>query len=195
VVQDIRNSRYAALQSDRPAGSIAREVKVATSDLNSRWYLMPENSPLLGMTLEQMDIRQLTGATLMAIRRPGGGELDYPTSDNTLEQGDRVLLVGSDAEIAAFDELAKGEAVVPSGNNCCQWVRIAATSPLAGQPLSQLQTTFPDLLGVQAVRREGNFLQSPALTEEIATGDRLLLCGTFTVLRQVQTWLDSELAA
>jgi monovalent cation:H+ antiporter-2, CPA2 family len=195
VVQDIRNSRYAALQSDRPAGSIAREVQTATNDLNSRWYVMPESSPLLGMTLEEMDIRQLTGATLMAIRRPGGGEIDYPQDDNTLEQGDRVLLIGSNAEIAAFDELAKGEAVVPSGNNCCQWVRIIPTSQLANQPLSQLITAFPDLIGVQAVRREGNFLRSPELTEEIAVGDRLLLCGPIGVLRRAQIWLDRELVA
>jgi monovalent cation:H+ antiporter-2, CPA2 family len=192
VVQDIRNSRYAALQSDRPVAAIAREVKAATSDLNSRWYLMPEDSPLLGMTLEEMDIRQLTGATLMAIRRPGGGEIDYPQDDNTLEPGDRVLLIGSDAEIAAFDELAKGEAVVPSGNNCCQWVRIDAVSPLGGQPLAILMVQFPDLLGVQAVRREGNFLRSPELTQAIVVGDRLLLCGTLGVLRRVEQWLTAR---
>ncbi len=192
VVQDIRNSRYAALQSDRPVEAIAREVKAATSDLNSRWYLMPEDSPLLGMTLEEMDIRQLTGATLMAIRRPGGGEIDYPQDNNTLEQGDRVLLIGSDTEIAAFDELAKGEAVVPSGNNCCQWVRIDGVSPLADQPLAILMAQFPDLLGVQAVRREGNFLRSPELTQAIVVGDRLLLCGTLGVLRQVEQWLTAR---
>jgi monovalent cation:H+ antiporter-2, CPA2 family len=189
VVQDIRNSRYAALRSERPIAAIAREVKAATSDLNSRWYLMPESSPLLGMTLEEMDIRQLTGATLMAIRRPGGGEIDYPQDDNTLEQGDRVLLIGSDAEIAAFDELAKGEAVVPSGNNCCQWVRVELISPLADQPLANLHSQFPDLFAVQAMRREGNFIRSPELNQAILVGDRLLLCGTLAVLRQVEQWL------
>jgi monovalent cation:H+ antiporter-2, CPA2 family len=192
VVQDIRNSRYAALRSERPIEAIAREVKAATSDLNSRWYLMPDSSPLLGMTLEEMDIRQLTGATLMAIRRPGGGEIDYPQDDNTLEQGDRVLLIGSDAEIAAFDELAKGEAVVPSGNNCCQWVRVESETPLVGQPLAQLQQQFPDLLAVQAIRREGNFIRSPELTQSIAVGDRLLLCGTLQGLKQVQRWIETK---
>jgi monovalent cation:H+ antiporter-2, CPA2 family len=193
VVQDIRNSRYAALQSDRPVAAIAREVKAATSDLNSRWYLMPESSPLLGMTLEEMDIRQLTGATLMAIRRPGGGEIDYPQDDNTLEQGDRVLLIGSDAEIAAFDELAKGEAVVPSGNNCCQWVRVESDCAWIGQPLTVLKAQFPELLAVQAVRREGNFLRSPDLAQALLVGDRLLLCGTSVVLAQVQQALEPAL--
>jgi monovalent cation:H+ antiporter-2, CPA2 family len=192
-VQDIRNSRYAALQSDRPVAAIAREVKAATSDLNSRWYLMPESSPLLGMTLEEMDIRQLTGATLMAIRRPGGGEIDYPQDDNTLEQGDRVLLIGSDAEIAAFDELAKGEAVVPSGNNCCQWVRVESDCAWIGQPLTVLKAQFPELLAVQAVRREGNFLRSPDLAQALLVGDRLLLCGTSVVLAQVQQALEPAL--
>ncbi len=194
LVQDIRNSRYAALRSERPIEAIAREVKAATSDLNSRWYLMPDSSPLLGMTLEEMDIRQLTGATLMAIRRPGGGEIDYPQDDNTLEQGDRVLLIGSDAEIAAFDELAKGEAVVPSGNNCCQWVRVESETPLVGQPLAQLQQQFPDLFAVQAMRREGNFIRSPELSQEIVVGDRLLLCGTIQVLKPVQRWIETKSA-
>ncbi len=194
LVQDIRNSRYAALRSERPIEAIAREVKAATSDLNSRWYLMPDSSPLLGMTLEEMDIRQLTGATLMAIRRPGGGEIDYPQDDNTLEQGDRVLLIGSDAEIAAFDELAKGEAVVPSGNNCCQWVRVESETQLVGQPLAQLQQQFPDLFAVQAMRREGNFIRSPELSQEIVVGDRLLLCGTIQVLKPVQRWIETKSA-
>jgi monovalent cation:H+ antiporter-2, CPA2 family len=192
LVQDIRNSRYAALRSDRPIAAIAREVKAATSDLNRRWYLMPDSSPLLGMTLEEMDIRQLTGATLMAIRRPGSGEIDYPQDENTLEQGDRVLLIGSDAEIAAFDELAKGEAVVPSGNNCCQWVRIEPETQLVDQPLAQLQQQFPDRFAVQAMRREGNFMRSPESSQEIAAGDRLLLCGTIQALKQVQHWIEAK---
>lgn len=193
LIQDIRNSRYAGLQSSRPIDKISREVKAATSDLNSRWYVMPDSSPLLGMALEELDIRQLTGATLMAIRRPGGSEIDYPSDDNTLEQGDRVLLVGSDAEIAAFDELAKGEAVVPTGSNSCLWVRIAPDSPLIQQPLERLKQEFPDLLAVQAMRREGHFIRSPQSEQEIAVGDRLLLCGTHTVLKQIQAWLGSSL--
>jgi monovalent cation:H+ antiporter-2, CPA2 family len=192
VVQDIRNSRYSALQSDRPIAAIAREVKTATSDLNSRWYLMPEQSPLLGMTLADMDVRQLTGATLLAIRRPGGGEIDYPSVDNTLEQGDRVLLIGSDTEIAAFDELAKGEAVVPSGDNCCQWIRIDANCELIGKPLADLKAQFPELLAVQAIRREGNFLRSPEQGQSITEGDRLLLCGTNELLNQVRKALGAD---
>ncbi|MBE9030195.1 cation:proton antiporter [filamentous cyanobacterium LEGE 11480] len=189
LVQQIRNSRYATLQNDRPIKEISREVKLATSDLNSRWYVMPKSSPLLGMTLEQMDVRQLTGATLVAIRRPGGGEIDYPTLDNTLEQGDRVLLVGSKAEIAAFDDLAKGEAAVPSGANSCQWVRVEAGSPLVKQPLARLAEQFPKLVGVQAIRREGNFLRSPDDKLPVAVGDRLLLCGPMSVLQALQDWL------
>jgi CPA2 family monovalent cation:H+ antiporter-2 len=191
LVQDIRESRYEGLRSKTVIEGLARDVKVASTDLNSRWYLMPESSPLLGMTLEEMDIRQLTGAVLLAIRRPGGGEIDYPTPDNTLEQGDRVLLIGSDAEIAAFDELAKGEAVVPSGDNSCQWIRIEPGSILIHHPLDRLKQEFPEILTVQALRREGKFLRSPELNQEICSGDRLLLCATSEVLKAVQVWLNA----
>ena len=78
---------------------------------------------------------------------------------------------------------------MPSGNNCCQWVRIDATSPLADQSLANLHSQFPDLFAVQAMRREGNFMRSPELTPAILVGDRLLLCGTLAVLRQVEQWL------
>jgi monovalent cation:H+ antiporter-2, CPA2 family len=61
-----------------------------------------------------------------------------------------------------------------------------------GQPLEQLQQQFPDLLAVQAMRREGNFIRSPELSQAIAVGDRLLLCGTIKVLKQVQRWIETK---
>jgi monovalent cation:H+ antiporter-2, CPA2 family len=114
--------------------------------------------------------------------------------DNTLEQGDRVLLIGSDAEIAAFDDLAKGEAVVPSGENSCQWIRIEPDSRLVHHPLNRLKQEFPEILTVQALRREGKFLRSPEMNQEICAGDRLLLCGTSEVLKAVQAWLVAQAA-
>jgi monovalent cation:H+ antiporter-2, CPA2 family len=188
-VQQIRASRYAGLRTDRSFDELAREVKAATSDMNNKWYAMPESSPLLGMTLEEADIRRLTGVTLMAIRRAGGLEIDYPTVDVTVEQGDRVLLVGSDSELLAFDELAKGEAAVPSGANSCQWLRVPEDSPLINQHLSALGQHLQTAIEVQAIRRDGAFLRSPAADMVVAAGDLLLLCGEFDTLNQASLWI------
>jgi monovalent cation:H+ antiporter-2, CPA2 family len=186
-VQQIRNSRYAGLRSDRSFDEISREVKETTIDMNNKWYGMPETSPLLGMTLEEADIRRLTGVTLMAIRRAGGLEIDYPTLDVTLEQGDRVLIVGSASEILAFDELAKGESAVPSGDKSCQWVRVQAQSPLVDQSLA----TFKQKLQVeiQAIRRDGKFLRSPEAETIVESGDLVLLCGSIEEINQASQWI------
>jgi monovalent cation:H+ antiporter-2, CPA2 family len=188
-VQQIRNSRYAGLRSDRSFDEISREVKETTIDMNNRWYGMPETSPLLGMTLEEADIRRLTGVTLMAIRRAGGLEIDYPTLDVTLEQGDRVLIVGSASEILAFDELAKGEAAVPSGDKSCQWVRVMTQSPLVDQSITTFKQKLQVEIEIQAMRRDGKFLRSPEDETLVEAGDLVLLCGSIEKINQASKWI------
>ena len=47
------------------------------------------------MSLEEADMRYLTGVSLMAIRRANGEEIDYPNNQTILEAGDRLLVVGA----------------------------------------------------------------------------------------------------
>jgi monovalent cation:H+ antiporter-2, CPA2 family len=187
VVQQIRDSRYATLRVEQSVDAISRALKAATSDMNNRWYGMPDSSPLLSMTLEEADVRRLTGVTVMAIRRAGGAEIDYPTLDVTLEQGDRVLVVGNDTEIDAFDELAKGEAAVPTGNKSCSWVRVSADSPLVSQAIAVVKQYAN--VEVQAMRREGKFSRFPDHEMTVEAGDRLLLCGDTAALEQARNWI------
>jgi CPA2 family monovalent cation:H+ antiporter-2 len=181
-VQQIRNSHYFELRPDRPSAEISRDLKAATKEMNSRWYTLPKLSPLLGMTLDETDMRRLTGVSLVAIRRAGGAEIDYPDGQMTLEQGDRLLIVGDADEVAAFDELAKGEAAVPGSNSSCQWLEVPLESSIAGKTLADLFNQYS--VRVQAVRREGRFLRFPDTEVDIQPGDRLLLCGGFHSLMQ-----------
>jgi CPA2 family monovalent cation:H+ antiporter-2 len=183
-VQQIRNSHYLELRPERPSSEISRDLEAATKEMNSRWYSLPDLSPLTGMTLEEADMRRLTGVALMAIRRAGGGEIDYPDPQTTLEQGDRLLLVGEPDEIATFAELAKGEAAVPAFNASCQWLEVPSESPIAGKTLADLDVLDQYGIRVQAVRREGKFLRFPDNQVDIQVGDRLLLCGGFHSLIQ-----------
>ena len=96
---------------------MSRNLQKATRDLNRRWYTLPSGSPLIDMSLAEADIRYLTGASLMAIRRANGEEIDYPNGQTKLEEGDRLLVVGVSQEIAALEELAQGRVAVPRGNN------------------------------------------------------------------------------
>lgn len=185
-VQMIRNSHYLEFRPDQASENISRDLKAVTGEMNSRWYALPEESPLLGMSIEETDIRRLTGVSVMAIRRAGGLTIDYPESLTTLEQGDRLLIVGETDEVAAFDQLAKGEAAVPSTNSSCQWLQVPSESPLIGKTLLELELQQRYKITIQTIRRDGKLIRFPEPDAEIQNGDRLLLCGGFHALTQAQ---------
>ncbi|WP_017721807.1 cation:proton antiporter domain-containing protein [Kamptonema formosum] len=191
-VEQIRNSHYLHFRPDRSASQVSREVISAASDMNSKWYSLPEASPLAGMTLEETDLRRLTGVTLMAIRRGSGEEIDYPESGTVLHGDDRLLLVGNSEELAAFEHLAKGEVAVPTGHSSCQWLTVPDSGLAAGKTLSELDLGQLYGVRVQAIRREGKLIRFPQGDTSLLAGDCLLICGGFHSLTQVQQWIAPE---
>lgn len=188
-VQQIRNSHYLELRSERSSYQVSREVEQAAQDMNSRWYALPEESPLAGMTLEETNLRRLTGVSLIAIRRQDGQEVDYPVSQTMLNQGDRLLVVGEPNELDAFSELAKGAAAIPTNNASCQWLLVPETSPVVGKTLQDLHIRRQFGVLVQAIRREGKFISFPDGRSDLQVGDRLLLCGGLYSLNQACKWI------
>jgi CPA2 family monovalent cation:H+ antiporter-2 len=188
-IQQIRGSHYLELLPDRPFYEISRDLKVAAQDMNSKWYMLPEGSPLAGMTIEETNLRRLTGVSLMAVKRDWGEEIDYPDAKVTLEEGDRLLAVGNAAELAAFDELAKGEAAIPGEYASCQWILIPDSSHVVNKTLAELHIRRQFGVLVQAIRREGKFIRFPDGKSDLQAGDRLLLCGNFHALNQARLWI------
>lgn len=188
-LQQVRNSHYLDLLPERPAYQVARELETATQDLSNRWYPLPEGSPLAGMTLEETDLRRLTGVSLMAIRRPDGEEVDYPDAKTQLQAGDRLLLVGESGELAAFIALAEGEAAIPSANASCKWVLVPANGAIVGRTLAEIHLRKQFGVLVQAIRRESKFIRFPDGSSDIQAGDRLLLCGNFHSLNQADAFI------
>jgi CPA2 family monovalent cation:H+ antiporter-2 len=185
-MQQIRNDHYLDLRPVRSASEVSRHLQEVTSDLNRRWYALPVDSPLIGMSLEEADMRYLTGASLMAIRRVNGEEIDYPNNLTKLEAGDRLLVVGAKEELAALAEFAQGQAAVPGENSACQWITLKADDAILGKNLADL--AIEDQYGVtlQAIRRDGKFIRFPAGNMDLRDGDQVLLCGNLPGLNQVQ---------
>lgn len=188
-MQQIRSHHYLELRPERSPFQISRELQLAAQDLNSRWYTLPENSPLTGMTLEEADLRYLTGVSLMAIRRANGEEVDYPKAETLLEKGDRLLLVGESEELAALEELANGKVAAPEENTPCHWLLVPADSPVVGTTLAELDIRRQCGVQVQAIRREGKFIRFPDGSMDLRADDQLLLCGSFSALNQLQKLL------
>jgi CPA2 family monovalent cation:H+ antiporter-2 len=188
-MQQIRDSHYLDLRTSQTSSQMARELKLAAQEMNSKWYNLPENSPLTGMTLQEANIRQLTGVSLVAIRRADGKEIGYPDAETRLKKGDRLLAVGEPEELAAFIELAKGEVAVPGASTPVQWLQVPPGSPAAGKALWELHWRRQYGVSVQAIRREGKFIAFPDGGAEIRSGDHLLLCGGSYPLKKLRQWI------
>lgn len=193
-MQQIRNDHYLQLRPERSASEVSYDLQQATRDLNRRWYPLPSDSPLIGMSIEEADMRYLTGASLMAIRRANGDEIDYPNNQTRLEEGDRLLVVGADEELAALAELAKGQVAVPGENSACQWITINGDSPVLGKTLADLDIQQSSGGQVQAIRRDGKFIRSPDGSIDLRLGDQVLLCGSLPSLNQLQPLFASTSA-
>ena len=111
-MQQIRQDHYLDLRPESSAAEVSQYLQKVTRDLNRRWYDLPADSPLIGMTLEEVNMRYLTGVSLMAICRVDGEEIDYPNSQTTLLLGDRLLVVGSAEELTALVQFAEGKITI-----------------------------------------------------------------------------------
>ncbi|WP_413199109.1 cation:proton antiporter [Nostoc piscinale] len=185
-MQQIRNDHYLDLRPERSASEVSRDLDQATRDLNRRWYPLPATSPLIGMSLEEADMRYLTGVSLMAIRRANGTEIDYPNNLTKLEEGDRLLVVGESEELAALEEFAQGKIAVPGENSACQWIAVEADSLVENKTLADLKN-HEKPLQIQALRRDGKFIRRPDEKTELKVGDQVLLCGSLPSLNQLQS--------
>jgi monovalent cation:H+ antiporter-2, CPA2 family len=81
--------------------------------MNRRWYRLSLTSPLMGNSIASANIRTLTGATIVAIQREDGTQINYPNGGTTFNLGDSCLVIGSVEEQTMFDRLTKGEISIP----------------------------------------------------------------------------------
>jgi CPA2 family monovalent cation:H+ antiporter-2 len=181
-IAEIRTDHYLDLRAELPAEAIARNLRQAVKEMNSRWFTLEAPSPAIGLSLGQLDLRRLTGVTLMAIMRPGGEELDYPDQQTILQQADRLLVVGQTEELQAFEALITGEMNLPIINAACQWLPLPAQSQVVGKTLADLNLGRQYRVFVQAIRREGKLIRFPAGETRLQAGDSLLLFGAATDL-------------
>jgi CPA2 family monovalent cation:H+ antiporter-2 len=107
VVNRYRTRRYRDIMPEREEYWRATDLEAVIEGLQAQWYNLPQDSPLLGLTLAQARVRHLTGATIMAIKRQKTLHR-YPSGQMTFEEGDRLLVVGNSEERAAFEKLLEG---------------------------------------------------------------------------------------
>lgn len=189
-IKQIRSRHYLDLRPEQSPSEVSRDLLQATREMNSKWYPLPAGSPLIGMSLEQADMRYVTGVSIMAIRRKGGEEIDFPIPQTRLQEGDKLLVVGSSREIAGFNEFAKGQAIIPGENSACQWVIVSENCPVTEKTLNHLDLRNRYSVEIQAIRRGSKFIRFPHSNTKLKENDQVLLCGNLSSLSQLEELLS-----
>ena len=76
----------------------------ASGSMEIKWFRIPVESPFIGQTLANVNLRARTGASVVAILREGA-LLANPKSMTIFEAGDRVGLIGDEEEIKKVEQL------------------------------------------------------------------------------------------
>ena len=77
-------------------------------DLFLQDLALPANSPLVGRSLRDSEIRHKTGVTVVLIGRPGEQPVTSPGADTILQAGDHLVVVGEGRQVASLKALAEG---------------------------------------------------------------------------------------
>jgi CPA2 family monovalent cation:H+ antiporter-2 len=101
----VRRDLYAPLYETHPKYERLAQLQSATRLLDFDWVNLPANSALVGQTIGQSMIRSRTGASVVGVLRDGRLEANTGT-DFTFAAEDRVAVMGSAEEIAAFKGMA-----------------------------------------------------------------------------------------
>ena len=97
-IDNIRKNSYMAFRSHVFPKSTLGLAKELLKDMDTESYLVTKDSPLAGYSLNKLELRSRTGATVIAIQR----KLDIhrnPGADFTFQENDVMLLVGSREQI------------------------------------------------------------------------------------------------
>ncbi|MDB6026450.1 MAG: cation/H(+) antiporter [Verrucomicrobiales bacterium] len=81
--------KHPEIQQQLPG--LLKEAKLQT-------LTIPENSPVRGRLIRELELRTKTGASIVGIQRSGANVIN-PSPDEELQTGDHVLLIGSDTQL------------------------------------------------------------------------------------------------
>lgn len=149
-------------------------------NLNVAECVLPDLADCRGRTMTELALRAQFGCSVVGIERQGFMIVN-PPPETVLYPRDRVLLLGSGAQVVAakrlltavsgaepaagLDEVRLEPVTVPAGSRC------------AGRTLAELAPTRHSGVQVAAINRSGRRLVNPGAEERLCAGDEVLVLG------------------
>lgn len=107
----VRQELYAPLYEMHADYQTVAQLQTTQRLLDHTWVSVPTESPVIGHTLQELDIRNRTGATIVAVLN-SGNLIPNPNGGYRFQPGDIVGVLGSQQQRTAFQELVKASAAL-----------------------------------------------------------------------------------
>lgn len=83
-------------------------ASISLDDLLIEWYKIEAHSQAIGKTIGQLQVRQTTGATIMALIEKDGHQRVNPGPDQMLDEDMTLVVAGERQQVQAFKRLIVG---------------------------------------------------------------------------------------
>jgi CPA2 family monovalent cation:H+ antiporter-2 len=101
----VRHEWYAPMYEAHPDYHLVAQLQAANRQLELRWLTLPDNSPLLGQTLAEAQIRSRTGVSIVAVIRDGV-VLPNPDGKYRFSAGEQLAALGTLEQFTVFQRAA-----------------------------------------------------------------------------------------
>jgi len=164
---------------------LEREVEdsLISLEMNIAEVEVPDNSAFAGKALKDLNIRNITGANIVRIIR-GGININIPGGNHRLYPGDRIILAGSDTDVAAFQKMLE-TSIAPTEevdairtNIVLDNFTITTESPLCGKSIIKSGIREKgNCIVMGLVRPAEDFYTNPDPTLVIQADDIIIVAG------------------
>jgi CPA2 family monovalent cation:H+ antiporter-2 len=157
---------------------------------------LPDLANVQGRCIADLDLRARFGCTVVGVGRQGY-MISLPAPDTVLYPRDKVLLLGTAAQVGAAKEFLQAVSGLPPAATEFEDVRMETMvvpdwSRAKGRDLKTLSPTQAFHVQIAGIRRGTTRLLSPAGEEVIGVGDELLVLGMPDHIRNFRDWLEER---
>ncbi|MBP8626317.1 MAG: cation:proton antiporter [Syntrophorhabdales bacterium] len=141
---------------------------------------LKRGSIFAGYKIKDIDLRNLTGISIVAISRAGRVYLE-PDPDFQIFPGDRIVIVGEHSAIKhaeeILQEIKEHEPAISPKRFATAEINVSHDSPIAGKSLAELKFRKRYSATVIGIIRGGEQIKLPKAHDVIQKGDKLLVIG------------------
>ncbi len=178
-IESFNEQQSAALRRKREALEVISERYPWPVQI--REVTVPQNSALAGRRIAESGLRERTGASIIALGRDGHVAY-HPGADAPLFPGDKVVLLGEDAQLAAAEaELRRTEEdagrLAETRKFEVDRVLLNSDNPLVCESLAGANLRLRFGVSVIGIQRKERRIIAPPASEILRSGDVLMVVG------------------